>query len=119
AIQASAPIAGCTRKSCVELPQHVYPTSFYEADICNALFLILWSHRKNLHEPGRPYSMYPNLTGIERIQIEHIHVIALYHAFGMEFTQDEMISLFLILGGIAGIFWSISIYKKNKKELKS
>src|SRR5690606_9473317 len=117
-IQEGIPISGCSGKYCMELPQGVYPTSFYEAIICVILFLILWSIRKRLKAPGLLFSIYLILNGIERFLIEHIRVNALYHAFGIEFTQAEMISLFLVLAGIAGIFWSLNAYKK-KGELKS
>lgn len=117
-IQEGVPIPGCVGKYCMELPQGVYPTPFYEAVICFVLFLILWSIRKHLKAPGLLFSIYLILNGIERFWIEHIRVNALYHAFGMEFTQAEMISLFLVIAGIGGIFWSLNAYKK-KGELKS
>ncbi|WP_423147233.1 prolipoprotein diacylglyceryl transferase [Rubrolithibacter danxiaensis] len=107
-------IPGCTGKYCNELPAGVYPTSFYEAVICLILFLFLWSIRKKIKMPGLIWSVYLILNGIERFWIEHIRVNATYHAFGLVFTQAELISLILVLAGIAGVIWSVTAYKKRE-----
>lgn len=105
-INEGVPIPGCVGKYCNELPAGVYPTPFYEVIACLLLFLVLWSLRKRLKAPGLMFSVYLILNGIERFLIEHIRVNSLYHAFGMAFTQAELISFILVLAGIGGIIWS-------------
>lgn len=115
-VHEGVPIADCVGKYCNELPQGVYPTSFYEMVVCFILFLILWSLRKHLKADGMMFSIYLILNGVERFSIEHIRVNALYHAFGMAFTQAEMISFVMVFVGIAGVFWCSA---RNKKKFQS
>jgi prolipoprotein diacylglyceryltransferase len=53
------------------------------------------------------WSLYLIFNGVERFLIESIRVNSEYHAFGLAFTQAEMISTILILLGIFGLFWSL------------
>lgn len=53
------------------------------------------------------WSIYLIFNGIERFLIETIRVNSKYHAFGLGFTQAELISSILILLGIAGLIWSL------------
>ncbi|MNR64031.1 hypothetical protein D3C85_1865360 [compost metagenome] len=53
------------------------------------------------------------LNGLERFCVELIRVNSKYHVFGLSFTQAEMISTFLVVGGIA-----LSAYAlRNKNKL--
>lgn len=94
------PIDGCVGKFCHELAQGVYPTSLYEVIVCGLLFAFLWSIRKKVKAAGLMFGIYMILAGLERFFIELIRVNSKYHAFGLSFTQAEMISTFLVFGGI-------------------
>lgn len=106
------PIPGCTGKFCAELAQGVYPTPIYEVIICLILFAFLWSIRDKIKAPGLMFGIYMVLNGIERFCIELIRVNSKYHVFGLSFTQAEMISTFLVVGGIA--LCAYSLRNKNK-----
>ncbi|HUH18822.1 prolipoprotein diacylglyceryl transferase [Albibacterium sp.] len=112
-IDAGITIDGCTGRFCHILPTGVYPTSLYEFVACLALFGILWFLRKKIRYAGMLFAIYLIFSGLERFTIELIRVNSKYHAFGLSFTQAEMISVIMVLAGIAGIFWSISYAKKN------
>ena len=109
------PIPGCEGKFCNELAVAVYPTPFYEALICILLFFFLWSIRKRIKIPGILFSIYLILNGLERFFIEMIRVNSKYHIGTFSFTQAELISTFLVLGGIVGIFWSLNAAKSRKE----
>jgi phosphatidylglycerol:prolipoprotein diacylglycerol transferase len=47
------------------------------------------------------FGIYMILAGVERFLVELIRVNTKYHVAGIPFTQAELISLFLVLGGIA------------------
>ena len=98
------PIANCVGKWCHELPQPVYPTSFYETVMAVILFLVLWSIRKKIKVPGLLFSIYLVLNGMERFLIESIRVNT--HVFGLNITQAQIISTLLIITGIAGIWYT-------------
>ncbi|MEP6464776.1 MAG: prolipoprotein diacylglyceryl transferase family protein [Parafilimonas sp.] len=96
------PLFGCTWDNyCNHLPIPVFPTPIYEIVVCLLLFAFLWSIRKKMITPGRMFAVYLVLNGIERFLIEHIRVNTQYHFFGINPTQAEIISLGLIIGGIA------------------
>lgn len=115
-ITEGVPIEGCVGKFCSVLPVPVYPTSFYELVAGVVLFAFMWSIRKKLKPAGMMFSIYLILAGIERFLIEKIRVNSTYHAFGLEFTQAELISVIMVVAGIAGIIWSINNHKKTQKE---
>jgi len=112
-INEGVPIPGCTGKFCNELAVGAYPTPFYEVLMCLALFAILWSVRKRITAPGLMWAVYLILNGIERFLIEHIRVNSLYHAFGLAFTQAELISFIMIVAGIIGVIWSLNNQKRT------
>lgn len=57
------------------------------------------------------FGIYMILAGVERFFIELIRVNTLYHVAGISFTQAEMISTFMVIGGIALI-----IVARNRKQ---
>ncbi len=112
-IHEGVPIPGCTGHFCNELPVGVYPTPFYEVVMCLILFGILWALRDKIKTPGIMFSVYLIFAGIERFFIELIRVNSHYHIGSLSFTQAEMISTFMVLGGIAGIIYSSANKQKN------
>jgi prolipoprotein diacylglyceryl transferase len=106
-------MANCMGKYCKELPVPVYPTSFYECIVCILLFFFLWSIRDKIKAPGVMFGIYMILAGVERFLIELIRVNTKYHVGGLEFTQAELISVILVLGGII----LIAVAKRNSKQL--
>ena len=113
-INEGIPIPGCQGKFCHELPQAVYPTSFYEFLMCLVLFAILWILRKQIKTPGSLFCIYLILNGIERFLIELIRVNSKYHLGDLSFTQAELISTIMVLTGIAGLIYT---YRKKRGAL--
>lgn len=113
------PIPGCEGPFCNELPLPVFPTPFYEVMMGLFIFALLWGFRNKIKTPGIMWSLYLIFNGLERFLIESIRVNSEYHAFGLAFTQAEMISTILILLGIFGIFWSQKNSHKYSIPLKS
>jgi prolipoprotein diacylglyceryl transferase len=105
------PLANCIGKFCHELQYPVYPTSLYECIICLLLFAFLWSIRKQIKNSGVLFGIYMILAGVERFFIELIRVNTKYHVAGISFTQAEMISLIMVIGGALLIVNGL----KNKK----
>lgn len=81
----------------------VYPTSIYETVAALMIFAFLWSVRKLHYRSGHLFSMYLLLTGFQRLLIEKIRVNKELYLFDIGFTQAELISAILILGGLIGI----------------
>lgn len=106
-------IPNCVGKYCHELANPVFPTSFYESVICILLFFFLWSIRDRIKIPGIMFGIYMILNGIERFFIELIRVNTKYHVAGINFTQAEMISILMVLGGVALIVNGLNNNKKG------
>jgi len=106
------PIAGCIGKHCSVLAEPVFPTPLYESIICIGFFFLLWSVRKKFNVPGRFFSLYLVLNGLERFSIEAIRVNSKYHIAGLAFTQAQLISLLLLFSGIAGLIY----FRKRRVE---
>lgn len=85
------------------LPMPVYPTPLYETIIGLFFFGILWFLRKRLKTPMVLFGIYLVLNGIERFFIEHIRVNFHYNFLGMQLSQSQIISLFMMLAGIITI----------------
>ncbi|MFN4123638.1 MAG: prolipoprotein diacylglyceryl transferase [Flavobacteriales bacterium] len=117
--QDGVPIPGCEGRYCFELPEAVWPTPFYEAIMGITLFFILWSIRKRIHIPGLLFSIYLLINGMERFFIEKIRVNTEYNIFGMGITQAEIISMSLILIGVAGIIYLIRVNKVKSNGIIS
>ena len=94
-------IPGCIGKHCYILEQPVFPTPLYESIVCIAFFFVLWGLRKRFTVAGRFFSVYLILNGVERFAIESIRVNSKYHLAGISFTQAQLISLLLVVTGIA------------------
>ena len=93
-------IAGCFGNYCNQLPLPVYPTTFYEIVGTFVLFLIMWSFRKKVSQPGILTGVYLVFAGVERLLIEQIRVNNKYEFLPFKPTQAELISVFLIIYGI-------------------
>lgn len=100
-----AKLAGCEeREHCNYLPVPVYPTPFYETIVCSIFFGLLILLRKRIKIPGALCAIYLVLTGVERFFVEKIRVNTKYHDLPFQPTQAELISLGLIILGIALYF---------------
>jgi len=104
-----------TCKFCHVLTQPVYPTSFYEAVVCILLFLVLWKVRHKTKTPGVLFGIYMILAGVERFFIELIRVNTKYKIGSLEFTQAELISILLVIGGVI----LITSVLRSSKQLKT
>lgn len=102
-------IPGCTGPHCAMLPIPVFPTPLYEIIMCLILFAVLWIIRKRIKIPGMIFGIYLIMNGVERFFIELIRVNTKYSIFGIHPTQAEIISLLLVITGIALI-----VYVKKK-----
>ncbi|RMG81200.1 MAG: prolipoprotein diacylglyceryl transferase, partial [Bacteroidetes bacterium] len=115
-INEGVPIPGCEGKYCTHLPQPVFPTPLYESIVSIGMFGLLWSIRKKINIAGKLFSIYLIFNGFERFWIEKIRVNSVYHIMDMEVTQAEIISLILMIAGIAGLFYFNK--QKDKNELQ-
>jgi phosphatidylglycerol---prolipoprotein diacylglyceryl transferase len=112
-INEGVPIPGCTGPYCMQLPEGVYPTPLYEIIASLLLFAFLWSIRKKIKIPGILTGIYLIVNGMERFSIELIRVNTKYHFWGINPTQAELISLFLVISGIALIIYQKRLYAKR------
>jgi len=104
-------IAGCFGNYCNQLPLPVYPTTFYEIIGTFILFLIMWSFRKKVRQPGILTGFYLVFAGVERLLIEQIRVNNKYEFLPFQPTQAELISVFLILFGLVFLIKSKTWFK--------
>ena len=112
-VNAGVPIAGCVGNYCNQLPEAVYPTTFYEIIIMFILFLIVWIFRKKITQPGIITGIYFIFAGGERFFIEKIRVNNKYTFLPFQPTQAELISVILIILGIVFLVKSKSWFPKN------
>jgi phosphatidylglycerol---prolipoprotein diacylglyceryl transferase len=82
----------------------VYPTPFYETVLAGLLTAFLWFLRTRLKVAGQLFMVYLVLNGVERFFIEKIRVNDKIHAFGLTFTQAELIAVIITIIGIIGFF---------------
>jgi prolipoprotein diacylglyceryltransferase len=106
-------IPGCLGNYCNQLPVPVYPTTFYEVVGTFILFGIMWMIRKRITQPGILTGIYLIFAGSERFLIEKIRVNNRIHSLPFEPTQAELISTFLILGGIIFLLFSKKWFPKT------
>jgi phosphatidylglycerol:prolipoprotein diacylglycerol transferase len=111
-------IPGCLEEHCNQLAHPAYPTPIYEFLMCTVVFLILWSLRKPLtSKPGMVFSIFMILIGIQRFAIEQWRAISdreLYHIFGWQLKQSELISVILFLAGTALSLYLWNYYTKKQ-----
>jgi prolipoprotein diacylglyceryl transferase len=112
-VNAGVPIPGCVGNYCNQLPEGVYPTTFYEVIIMFILFLIVWMVRKKITQPGIITGVYFLFAGGERFFIEKIRVNNKYTFLPFQPTQAELISVILIILGIVFLVKSKSWFPKN------
>ena len=106
-------IPGCLGNYCNQLPLPVYPTTFYEVIGMFILFGIMWMIRRKITQPGILTGIYLIFAGSERFLIEKIRVNNRIHSLPFEPTQAELISIFLILGGIIFLVFSKKWFPKT------
>ncbi|RZJ78617.1 MAG: prolipoprotein diacylglyceryl transferase [Flavobacterium sp.] len=111
--QVGNPIEGCVGKFCNELAQPAYPTPLYEVILALIIFFILWKIREKIKYPGMMFGIYMMFAGVERFFIELIRVNSKYHVAGLSFTQAELISTLMFVGGLSLVIYSL----KNKEKL--
>jgi phosphatidylglycerol:prolipoprotein diacylglycerol transferase len=107
------PMINCIGKFCHELRYPVFPTSFYESVVCILLFFFLWSIRDRIKIPGIMFGIYMILAGTERFLIEFIRVNTRYHVAGISFPQAQLISMGMILGGVALLISALNTKKAH------
>lgn len=99
---------GFTGNYSYELMIPVYPTPLYEALAGLLLFFVMWRFiRHRSMSPGNMFAWYMVFAGAERFLIEMIreHGSSLYRIGDTTFSQAQMISLFLMLGGAIWLLW--------------
>ena len=111
-INAGVPIEGCVGPYCNELLYPVFPTPIYEIVMALGLFALLWYLRKRINIAGMLFGIYMIVNGLERFFIEKIRVNTKYILFGQEITQAELISLAMIISGLAIVY---RLYTQAKK----
>ena len=111
-INAGVPIEGCVGPYCNELLHPVFPTPIYEIIMALGLFALLWYLRKRINIAGMLFGIYMVVNGLERFFIEKIRVNTKYILFGQEITQAELISLAMIISGLAIVY---RLYAQAKK----
>lgn len=117
-VNQGVPIPGCVGNYCNQLPEAVYPTTFYEIIIMFILFVIIWAIRKKITQPGILTAIYFLFAGGERFFIEKIRVNNKYTSLPFQPTQAELISTFLMILGIVFLIKSKSWFPKiNSKTL--
>ena len=109
-------IAGLTAQYNTHLTPSVYPTPFYETIMASLIGGFLWIIRKKITIPGMLFMIYLVLNGFERFFIEKIRVNDKLHAFGLTFTQAELIAVLLV---IVGTVVGFILYQKDKNKIKS
>lgn len=97
--------AACGIRYCHFLTEKVYPTPFYETIASFAIAGILYGLRSRLKIPGMLFFVYLIFNGVQRFLVEKIRVNVEYEWLPGSPTQAEVISLFLVIIGIGGIFW--------------
>ena len=113
-INSGIPIEGCVGNFCMELPNPVWPTAFYEVVMCLLIFSFMWAIRKHIRVPGILFCIYLGLNGVERFFIEKIRINTEYNILG-GITQAEIISFCLVLIGLLGC---IILHRNNKKAIQ-
>ncbi len=86
----------------------------YETIVCTILFFVLWAVRKTIRPFGALFALYLILNGLERFFIEKIRVNIKMDFMGLTVTQAEIISVGLVIVGLA--LW---VFLAKKYPLKT
>lgn len=106
------PIAGCENiEHCNYLPLPVFPTPLYETIACMIFFFLLLFLQNKISVPGRLFSVYLIMNGLERFFIEKIRVNTQYQDLPFQPTQAEIISIGLVLTGLI-----LSYFLKERRK---
>jgi phosphatidylglycerol:prolipoprotein diacylglycerol transferase len=100
-------------------PPGVYPTPIYEIGMALIIFWILWRLRLQRQRAGYLFSLYLLCAGFERLLIEKIRVNPRYELLGAHLTQAELISLLLVIAGLAGVLATLHTRRLWPKVLVS
>lgn len=103
------PNSDCDGQWCFHLPIPVYPTPLYETVMGLLLFALLWYLRKRITTAGVLFGIYLVVNGMERFLIEKIRVNTTYHIGSIHPSQAQIISLVLVVAGLA-----IILIRRNK-----
>lgn len=106
-------ITDCHGQHCKVLGEPVFPTSLYESIISFLSFGVLWIMRTRIKAPVVLFGLFMVLNGFERFFIEKIRINNKYNILGVQLTQAEIISAFLIIIGIAVMVYFTKRYKLN------
>lgn len=85
----------------------VYPTSIYEFVMASAMFGGLWLLRKHPFRRGWLMFVTAVFFGVERLLIEQIRVNNKGELLGITVTQAEVISVAMIVVGLAGVAFTM------------
>lgn len=107
----------CTGKYCTVLEFPVYPTAFYDMVTYGIVFAVLMFIRKKIRIPGMMFSLFLIIYGVQRFLMELIRVNNKYNVFGLEFTQAELLSLLMVIGGVTGIWYFRKKWKKQSGKV--
>jgi prolipoprotein diacylglyceryl transferase len=106
-------IPGCTEPYCMKLAEPHLPTPLYETIFVTILFLILWKLRERLTiYPGAITGLFLIFNGLERFFIEFVRINNKYSYFGLNLSQAQFISIFMILVGSCMMLWAIKMNKQ-------
>ncbi|HOY31154.1 MAG TPA: prolipoprotein diacylglyceryl transferase [Bacteroidales bacterium] len=106
----------CAGKYCTILENPVFPTAFYDTILCTFFFFILWTVRKKIRLHGALFAIMLFMIGLQRFFMEKIRVNNKFSLFGMQVTQAEIISVFLIILSIITFWFFYKNYQKNQKK---
>jgi len=93
--------------------ERVHPTPLYDSVLLVSLFLVMWSIRKKNFKPGTIFGLFAIFMGAERFITEFWRTDPKY-ILGF-LSQAQMISIFLILGGSAFIWYVNKVRRQNEK----
>ncbi|MGH1338510.1 MAG: prolipoprotein diacylglyceryl transferase [Aureispira sp.] len=97
---------------CNVLPQGVFPTPIFELIICLIIFVILWSLRPKVTIHGIIFSAYLMFTGVQRFLLEMIRVNDDHAIAGLNLSQAQYISIFLM---IIGLVLTLFLFSRQRK----
>jgi phosphatidylglycerol---prolipoprotein diacylglyceryl transferase len=95
---------------------HVHPTPIYEAILYTAIFLFLWSRRKETKVPGQLFLLYMMLAGAARFMVEFLRVNP--RVF-MGLSEAQLIAIvMMVLGTILYVYTAMRSGKDEEPSLQ-